>query len=237
MVQVTGRQRWVALGAAGVLLVLGIGLAVAGGDDDGEGDRRVAAADTSSTAPSSSTTTTTGAPPASTTSAPAATAAGGTRPAPTTTQVDREERCASAGGGPAQPYEGEWMGTWERRPEPNDPAVLRACIDDISPAVGQTLTVHLVADDPDAVITEQECGWFVDWEQEGNLCRDYLLGLTEPRPVPAEEPGHVDVRVTHAFTAPGTYPVTVSIASSEYKGYRSPYASDAEVTFTVTVRP
>jgi hypothetical protein len=255
-----GPPRGALLAALAVMLVLAVGIAAVvlrdddGGSDDGdetsseELDTDDEASSTSSSSSSSSSSSTTvvsgteGSVPdvgggSSTTRPRGSTST--TRAGSTTTSAPDgppEPACASGSSGGVVPVSDGWQEDWQTMPRPNDPARVSICIDDRTPKVGQTVTVTLRGDDPDAVIVEQECGYLLEWEgSQGNLCRDFLVPSDGPRPTPPQEPGHVIVRFTHVYGSPGGRTIVGTVRSSRYEGYRSPYASDARADLSVIV--
>ena len=120
-------------------------------------------------------------------------------------------------------------------PKPNDPATVSICVDDVTPQVGQNVTLSIVGDDPDAIFPTTECGVFITWEgQHASFCRDFVIPWGDPRPTPKEEPGHVLQHHAHTYDTPGTKTVTGSVWSAEYDGYTSPYSSRAIAALEVT---
>jgi hypothetical protein len=120
--------------------------------------------------------------------------------------------------------------------EKNDPVTIRICVDDITPAIGQKVTVTLVADDPDAVLVDEECGWGIMWGDEplvGSLCRDFLRTGT-PSPF-VEEPGHIERWARHVYASAGVFTIRGSAWSGEYDGYKNRYSSRAEAKLTIRV--
>ena len=254
-----GPPRGALLAALAVMLVLAVGIAavvVRGDDDDGGDDDETASevetddepSSTSSSSSSSSSSSTSVVDGEGTPDVPAATstsARGGatTTRAPagvptTTAEDDKIPDCAHAGGGAAAEVPADWRDRWQSMPRPNVPARISICIDDKSPRVGQRVEVTLRADDPDAVIVEDECGYLLLWEGPvGNSCRDDVVAHDGPRPTPLQEPGHVIVRFTHVYGTAGARTIVGSVASSRWEGYLTPYANFAEARLPVTVRP
>jgi hypothetical protein len=211
-----------------VAVLVAAGLGGCGGDDDTQAG---AGGTTTTSSSTTSSTTPTPTPAEATSSSTTATTkeAGGHDTPP-------EKRCVDASSGPVQPVADDWGSRWQTKPEANDPVTMTICIDDATPAVGQTVRLTLTADDPDAKIVEAECGWFVTWQDDhDNLCRDFLLAGVHP--TPAEEPGHVEVSDTHVYTQPGSFTIIASVWSAEYVGYTSPYSSYVEANIPVQVHP
>lgn len=118
-----------------------------------------------------------------------------------------------------------------------DPVTVRICVNDITPAIGQKVTVTLVADDPDAVLVDEECGWEIMWGDEpllGSFCRDFRRGGTPPPFV--EEPGHIERSAQHVYASAGVFTIRGSAWSGAYDGYTNPYSSRAEAELTIRVR-
>jgi hypothetical protein len=227
------RRRIVVVGsgaalAVGLLWLAGVVLA----DDD---PREVRTVDAITTTTRATTTTSTTAPVV----APATTEVVTTTTAPaTTTTADPppEPGCAEATGDPRAPMT-DWADYYQTEPGPDQPASIRMCVDDVTPKVGQAVTVTLVGDDPDAVILDEECGWLV--LVPGGplpLCRDYILGPpVEPQPTPTPEPGHIERSATVVFEAVGDQVVGGSVNSAEWTGRPHPYGSHVQVVIPVTV--
>jgi hypothetical protein len=238
------------VGLAALLVAIGLiaALSKASDDDDADTDE-VATDERSTTSRQSSTSRPLGLPgdprPTVTTrggsSSTSSTTRGSSttrRPATTvTTDPDAPEpACVSAGGGAATPVQADWAERWQTMPKPNDPATLSLCVDDITPQVGQTVTVSIVGDDPDAIFPTSECGVFVTWEgSHASFCRDFLIAWEDPRPTPKEEPGHVLQHLSHVYDTPGSKTLTGSVWSAEYDGYTSPYSSRAQAALTINV--
>jgi hypothetical protein len=192
----------------------------------GRGSDNVTVADdnttTSETEPTT-TTTTTSEPPATTTTK-----------APTPVEV-KEKQCASAPAAQPQPRPDDWATYWQTEPDANQPMTMEICIDDVTPRVGQLVTLTVTADDPDASIGEGDCDIYVSWmSNPGNLCRDYM-SIGEAQPTPAKEHGHIVKSYTHTYTKAQTYIVEVDAASSEFTGKRHPYASSATAQLHLSV--
>ena len=239
------------VGVAALLVALGVVAALqkAGDDDDVDDDEVATQEDSTTTSRRSSTSTSLrlpgGTQPSVTTggsSSTSSTTKGSTttkKGAATTTTVDEdapEPACVSAGGGSATPTEADWAERWQTMPQPNDPATVSICVDDVTPKVGQKVILSIVGDDPDAIFPTSECGTFVTWEGgHASFCRDFVIAWDEPRPTPKQEPGHVLQHFAHTYESPGQKTVTGSVWSAEYDGYTSPYSSRAIAALQVTV--
>jgi len=240
--------------AAAVLAVVAFGAVLLGAGDDGDEDPdEVATEDDaddtsttkrSSTSTSSSTSTTlSGQPPPAATSGSSTTVGKGTsttKASTTTTTATPDEppepRCVSGGGGAAVPVSDDWATHWQTKPNPNDAATISVCVDDVTPKVGQVVTVSLVGNDPDAEFFDAECGWLITWENDhASLCRDALVITPDPRPTPPEVPGRIRRSATHTYTAAGPATITGSVWSSAWHGYNEPYSSFAEAEIPVVV--
>jgi hypothetical protein len=246
------------IGAALAVFVVGLAAVATYDDDDGDEDR--SALDTEQDEPTTTSTTarstsTTGAsgedddPSSSTSSSTVPTVPGKgsttttVRKATTTTSTTAavpdelpEPGCASGGGGAAVPPSADWATRWQTMPRPNDPAKVSICIDDVTPKVGQVVTLTLVGSDDDAVIVNQECGYLISFEGGlGNLCRDALIISQQPRPTPPEVPGRVRVTTSYRYGSPGPRTVEGSVWSAEWHGYTDAYSSYAETSLTVDV--
>ena len=247
------RRATLVLLSAFVVLAVALGAMVAKGGDDDDDERADVDTEQETTTSTTARPTSTSDGGASSSSSSSVAPSGGsstsvvrgatttTKPrASTTTTVGRDELaepgCASGGGGPAEGPGADWATRWQTMPRPNDPATVTICVDDVTPKVGQVVTLTLVGDDPDAVITQAECGWFIDWEGNlASLCRDALVGTLVPRPTPPEAPGHVLVRETHVYETPGQRTIGGSVTSAEWHGYRDAYSSFAEAQLNVDV--
>jgi hypothetical protein len=241
------------VGVAALLVALGLVAALqkAGDDDDDVDDDEVATQeDRSTTTRRAVTSTTLGLPgggaassvvpgASSTTSSTAPKGSTTTKKPATTTTVDEdapEPACVSGGGGAATPAEAGWATRWQTMPQPNDPATVSICVDDITPKVGQTVTLSISGADPDAMFPTTECGTFVTWEgSHASHCRDFVIAWNDPRPTPKQEPGQVLQHFAHVYDTPGQKTITGSVWSAEYDGYTSPYSSRAIAALQVTV--
>ena len=81
---------------------------------------------------------------------------------------------------------------------------LKICVDDITPAVGQLVTLIVMADDPDARIGDGACDVYVTWDSNHRqpLPR-HRSPTNDPQPTPAEERGHVEKTFTHTYSDGG----------------------------------
>ncbi len=58
-------------------------------------------------------------------------------------------------------------------------------VDDLTPKVGQVVTLNVLAEDPDAKIGTGDCDMYVTWDgNSGSLCRDTVAVPSEPKPRP-----------------------------------------------------
>jgi hypothetical protein len=177
-------------------------------------------------------TTSTRPPPPTTTAVKAAGAA------TTTTEADpgKELKCVHTTDSTATPQPDDWAKYWTTKPEPNEPLKLLVCVDDVSPADGQEVTLSVVADDNDAKIGEGDCDVHVDWTGDTpNTCRNDVVVTQQPQPTPAREKGHVQLTYTHRFTRTGESVVDVSVWSGPSDGKRYPYNSYNSVELQITV--
>ena len=149
---------------------------------------------------------------------------------------DKEAHCASTAHADPEPAPEDWSTYWETKPNPNDPMALRICVDDITPAVGQLVTLTVTADDPDAHIGDGECDVFVTWDaNRGSLCRDVVQPTNEPQPTPAEVHGHVEKTFTHTYSDSTDPIIDVSVWSGPADGKRYPYNSYANIELRLNV--
>jgi len=182
--------------------------------------------------PDGSTTTTDPDSPTTSTSSPPAsgTTLVGGGPAP-------EPKCFERTG-EVEPVREDWATQWKAKPKSNQPATVRACIDDMTPRVGQLITITLEGSDPDATIGKGTCDAYVRWENEPVLCRDVSLAAPpEPVPTPVPEPGHVKVTFTHAYEVGGPVDINAGVISSVDDAQQHPYESWAYVIINLHVDP
>jgi hypothetical protein len=229
------RRRVAAVGAAAALGLAGLWLVGVVLADDDPREVRTVDAITSTTRATTTTGPTTTAPIV----APATTEVVTTTTAPattTTTDPPPEPRCVEATGEPRAPMT-DWAEWYQTEPGPDQAASVRICVDDVTPKVGQSVTVTLVGDDPDAGIVDAECGWQVYLtETFASLCRDWLLPPpAEPQPTPTPVPGHIERSATVAFEEEGGGVVIGAVISTEWTGRPHPYSSYVHVVVPVTV--
>jgi hypothetical protein len=230
------------------VLLLGIGLiaALSKASDDDEDDDRVAAEESSTSSTRRTTTTALGLPGEGrstvTTGQGGSTSSTSRRTTTTrgsTTSTTRDDDlpqpgCASGGGGPAIPPPDDWATKWQTKPQANDPAKVTICVDDVTPKVGQVVHLSLRGDDPDAVIPNEQCSWFVTWEgPHDNPCQNVTVPTGDPKPTPDQVPGHVVVQLEHTYDTPGAKTIIGSVASTD--GDLGPYTSYAEADLVIQV--
>jgi hypothetical protein len=233
------------VGVAVLLLGIGLIVALSKASDDDEDDDRVAAEEstTSSTRRSSTTdlalpgrgsTVTTGG-----SGSTSSTSRGSSTTGKSTTSTTRDDElpepgCASGGGGPATAPADSWATRWQTKPQPNDPAKVTICVDDVTPKVGQVVHLSLRGDDPDAVIPNEQCSWFVTWDgPHDNPCQSVTVPTGGPAPTPDQVPGHVVVQLEHTYDTPGAKTIIGSVASTD--GDLGPYTSYAEADLVIQV--
>jgi hypothetical protein len=140
------------------------------------------------------------------------------------------------GGGAITQPSADWAERWQTKPEPNDPATISVCVDDLTPRVGQQITVSLVGQDPDAVILDNPCARNVRFEGEPPpMCREPEVSATGPRPTPPQRAGRLLHSAKHTYTSAGARTIVGSVTSAEWNGYTEPYSSSAAAQITVTV--
>ena len=162
---------------------------------------------------------------------------------------------------------------WDPPPPANQPITGHVTLSPANPRPGETVTFHLVADDPDAGYLPGSCP--IDFG-DGTTIPCVIPGGRGPTPPgsssppppkptgpwtpPSPRPGHLDICcVQHTYGAAGTYTATFRVQSYtspmgpppeqwQVPGYpttpfdfsflvaHDPYASDATITVTVTVR-
>ena len=156
----------------------------------------------------------------------------------TTVAVDKEEHCASTAHADPDPPPDDWATYWKTKPNANDPIALTICVDDITPGVGQLVTLTVTADDPDAHIGDESCDVFVTWDDnQGSLCRDVVQPTNEPQNTPNEEHGHIVKTFTHTYPIAAEPTVDVSVWSGPGDGKRYPYNSYANIELRLSVQP
>jgi hypothetical protein len=239
-----------------------VALIVRAGDDDsgdGDGDEVSAEEEEDTTTSSRRTTSTTSASSTTTGLDPASTIAGSgssttkvgtgggggssTTRRPTTTQTtqrvyeDLTLGCADGGGGAVLQPGADWPERWQTKPEPNDPATISVCVDDLTPRVGQEIEVRLVGQDADAIFTDADCGWLVffgDGEPHPN-CRPGGGVPAEPQPTPNQQFGRILRSAKHTYGSAGARTITASVVSAPWTGVTSPYSSVAVAEINITV--
>lgn len=129
-----------------------------------------------------------------------------------------------------------WEPYWATEPQPNDPVTLELCVDDVTPAVGQTVTATVSARDPDGAFHPDGCAVRVFWDDAVvDLCRDAIKPPPEaPAPTPAEQPGSLRRSFSHAYSAPGRHTVVGRAYSADGGGHH-PYESAASARVPVEV--
>jgi hypothetical protein len=150
-----------------------------------------------------------------------------------TVYADKDPRCASGSSGGVKPPPAEWPMFWQTEPKVNDPTSISICVDDVSPAVGQLVTVELRGDDKDAVI-DRGCGWWITFNGEsGSLCGSTIP--TEPQPTPAERfGGGFFAKKTFTYTGAGSFTIRGAVQSGT-PGIVNPYSGEASASLTVQV--
>jgi len=158
---------------------------------------------------------------------------------PTTTTLDaREPKCATAPKKDATAPPDDWASYWQTRPASNQPLSLEICLDDVTPTVGQLVTLTVTADDPDATIGEANCDIYVSFvTSPGSDCRDFRGPTSAPEPTPPAAHGHVVKTYTYTYAKAQTYLVFVTVWSSPESGKPHPYASKADASLHVSVLP
>lgn len=110
------------------------------------------------------------------------------------------------------------------------------CFDDPTPKVGQTVTITVHANDPDAFITNDDCGGHLGIDS--NYARDCRVTVdTAQRQTPPRSEGDVLFTFPYKFTSAGDHSVGASSTSGGREGYVNPYASFANIVRTITVHP
>lgn len=160
-----------------------------------------------------------------------------------------EPACVEGGGGPAVEPPAEWNANWTTPLEPNDPVTLLLCIDDMHPAVGQTVTLTLVADDPDAEFRGSRCKYYFWWETDdlgrclGSPAWGGALapGAPPTQPAPTGLPGHLEASETYVYETPGARSAGANVVTFQPGpgigggGGATPYESSAEAYIDIVV--
>ena len=208
----------------------------------GDGTNRTLASTSSSTSTTTANTGTdpgvfvpTSAPPASTSS----TTIKNPKATGTTAKDDPPElRCVTTTPSEPTPEPDDWATYWQTKPDPfeNKGLLLKICVDDLTPKVGQLVTLNVLADDPDAKIGNGACDIYVTWDgNSGSLCRDTVAVPTDPKPTPKAEHGRVTMTYTHTYNGTGEKTIDVSAWSGPDSPDRHPYASYNSIELHVTV--
>jgi hypothetical protein len=111
-----------------------------------------------------------------------------------------------------------------------------------SPKTGETVTFHVVVDDPDAHIN-RECS--IHWDFGDNSrhieCQGPLASCAEgpygPWTPPAKTPDHYETDFQHVYAAAGDYTASFRFESHSSRpcGASDPYGSQGSGSVTVTV--
>jgi hypothetical protein len=113
--------------------------------------------------------------------------------------------------------------------DPNQPVAIEVCASPSNPKVGETVTFHLKASDPDAAMDANGCqqprAAYGD-ETEGAVSCLSICQKENPTP----ESTTIGRTFTHAYAKPGTYTATFTADSC------APKASHGEVRLQITVR-
>jgi hypothetical protein len=222
---------------AQLLVIVGLIYALTDKDDDVTADASHLAPTTTSVAANGGPTPT-GGQPGATDGQPGATGATTAGNNGTATSVaGRQRKCGTNPPDSPQPPPSDWANYWQTMPDTNQPMTVTVCVDDATPAVGQLVTLTVVADDPDAHIGTAECDIDVSWDGEaGNLCHDVFVPNTAPEPTPAKEHGHVEKTYTHTYEKAGDKVIDVEVWSGPSDGKRHPYHNTADARLAVTVK-
>jgi hypothetical protein len=208
-------------GAAGLLAVVLIALAVAPGGDE-QGVRTVNQPDGVTTTADQSTTTST------TILQPAPTSP--TSPGPGGSPGVAGPVCRNS----ADPACGEFR--WDPAPAPNDPLTVTVTFTPEAPVAGDTVTFNVVAEDPDAAV-HRECDVgvaFGDGQSPRQCISDYACEDRHgPWSPPAEQPDRFETTFTHVYEQPGEYVANFEFTSEG--GCFAPYESQGSQQVTVIV--
>jgi hypothetical protein len=215
---------------------------------------------TSSTSSSTSTSTTRPGETTTTTARPGGTTGGGPGGTSTTTTSlattvlstlyapdgDPEPRCVQVTGKPNSvhdDWDAKYRAYWTSAPDQDQPLTLKVCIDDVTPAKGQQVTVTVTVDDPDQLVDEANgCPivgllWGDEDAKRQSSCHDMAsVPPTAPSKPPAPgKAGHLEKTFTHTYAATGSRTIQLTASSGPDAPGPQPYSSDATAELPIVV--
>jgi hypothetical protein len=119
----------------------------------------------------------------------------------------------------------------------NQPLCLTVSYGPASPRVGEEVTFHLLATDPDRIFYPETCGNVHSFGDEGAV-GDCIPGCAAPSSTsvpPAKEDGRYETDYRHTYTSPGSHTARFKMRSGTYCD-NNPYDSEASLSITVNVR-
>lgn len=172
-----------------------------------------------------------------------------TTPPTSTTTTQRPTTTTTTCRNSTEPSCGDFY--WDPPPAPNQPVTVTVTVSPSNPRVGDTVTFHVVAEDPDWALLrpmwvddgeDRHCDVTHEFGDEPTRKRCWVPGCAAPArhgpwTPPDPRPDRHEVTLTHAYRAAGTY--RASFPATSYHCDSSPYQSEPEwgvgsVTVTVT---
>lgn len=145
---------------------------------------------------------------------------------------------------------------WDPAPGPNAQASFSYTITPKNPKAGETVTIRVVADDPDAVLEPRSVRLGFDFSAGPSATEPMDAGCPSyrtrygPWTPPAKRKGHVERTFTHVYEAEGSYSWGFTVYSARcewfgqgvprgeaYDGGYNPYGSYTSEIGTITVGP
>ncbi len=128
---------------------------------------------------------------------------------------------------------------WEPPPEPNLPLTVQVTSSPAEPRAGETVTFHVVAEDPDATIDKehnQQREWGDGTSDPSSSTHGDCAPLHGPWTPPTRTRSRHEATFEHVYSEPGTYTARFSFQSSSFCVGVDPYGSEGEGTVIVMVR-
>ena len=127
---------------------------------------------------------------------------------------------------------------WDPPPGPNSPLTVQVTYSPSSPKAGETVTFHVVVDDPDAKIN-RVCNYNAVYGdgsvQPGCGSSALCAAVYGPWTPPARVADHYGTDFQHTYATAGTYTASFSFQSTSFC-YPDPYGSQGSGSATVTVQ-
>jgi hypothetical protein len=131
---------------------------------------------------------------------------------------------------------------WDPDPGPNQPMTGQITFDPPNPRAGDTVTFHIVANDPDAQPVgicnasygQGEAGYVCD--PRPKIDPSYCPAQYGPWTPPGRQTGNLDTTDRHLYKNAGSYDVSFDLGSAQ-GDCNNPYASGLTVKTTVIVTP